>query len=46
MHPIELTNKALDGATYNWQNMTPAKVSWQQLARRKDEQAPYAYKES
>lgn len=45
MHTIELTDKALEGVSYDWRNFTPAKVSWQQLARRKDEPAPYTYKE-
>lgn len=43
MHIITLTNKALEGASYEWRNFTPAKVSWQQLARDQDEPAPYAY---
>lgn len=46
MHIIELTNKALESPTYDWRNFTPAKVSWQQLARNQDESAPYLYKEA
>ena len=43
MITIELTNKALESPSYEWRNFTPAKVSWQQLARDQDEPAPYAY---
>lgn len=45
MITIELTNKALESPSYEWRNFTPAKVSWQQLARDQDEPAPYAYLE-
>lgn len=45
MRVIELTNKALSGASYNWSNFAAARVTWQQLARDQDETAPYIYKE-
>ena len=45
MRVIELTNKALSGASYSWSNFAPARVSWQQLAKDQDEPAPYYYKE-
>lgn len=46
MRVIDLTNKALSGASYSWSNFAAARVSWQQLAREQDEPAPYYYKEA
>lgn len=45
MKTVELTDKALEDASYSWQNFTPMCVSWRQLARTQDETAPYLYKE-
>jgi len=45
MKTVELTDKALEDASYSWQNFTPMCVSWRQLARTRDETAPYLYKE-
>lgn len=43
MKTVELTDKALEDASYSWQNFTPMCVSWRQLARTQDETAPYLY---
>lgn len=45
MHIIDLSNKALDGVSYDWRNFTPAKVAWSLLARDQDEPAPYGYRD-
>ena len=45
MKIIELTDKALEDASYSWQNFTPMCVSWRQMIRRKNEPPPYDYKE-
>ena len=45
MKIVELMDKALEDASYSWQNFTPMRVSWRQLARKQDEVAPYKYKE-
>lgn len=43
MRVIEITGKAIKGASCNWSNFGPLKFTWQQLARDQDEPAPYAY---
>lgn len=43
MHIIDLTDRAIKGAKYDWRNFGSAKASWQQLARDQDEVAPYIY---
>ena len=45
MRVVELTNRAIKGAKYEWSNFTAARATWQQLARDQDETAPYLYKE-
>ncbi len=45
MKTVELTDKALEDASYSWQNFTPMCVSWRQIIRRNDEPPPYLYKE-
>ncbi len=45
MKTVELTAKALEDASYSWQNFTPMCVSWRQIIRRNDEPPPYLYKE-
>lgn len=45
MKTIEITNRALQGAAYEWRNFAAAKVSWQQIARGMDDPAPYAWRE-
>ena len=45
MRVVELTNRAIKGAKYEWSNFTAARATWQQLAREQDETAPYLYKE-
>ena len=45
MRVVELTNRAIKGAKYEWSNFTAARATWQQLARDQDETAPYRYKE-
>lgn len=45
MKIVELTDKALEDASYSWQNFTPMCVSWRQMIRRNDDPPPYDYKE-
>ena len=45
MKTVELTDKALEDASYSWQNFTPMCVSWRQIIRHNDEPPPYDYKE-
>ena len=45
MRVVELTNRAIKGAKYEWSNFTAARATWQQLARDQDETTPYLYKE-
>lgn len=45
MHIIDLTDRAIKGAKYDWRNFGAAKASWQQMARDQDETAPYSYLE-
>ena len=45
MRVVELINRAIKGAKYEWSNFTAARVTWQQLSWDQDEGAPYTYKE-